>query len=315
MRWGAVIVAAGRGERFGRPKQLVEIAGRPMVAWSISTFGAMPEIVDLVVATEPEHRDAIAELARVYAPRLRSTVVAGGPTRQDSVRAGIAAVPERCAGTLVHDGARPLITAAGVRAGMRAVKRGTASLLAQPVVDTIKVVDARRGLVLRTLDRDELWAAETPQFALTAELRRAHIDAHRNGTAATDDATLLERAGLDVLVVPSTAENFKITVPADLDRAETLLARRTPPPKEEEEILVIEAFVPRDAVEPVTRELEARRGRVDAVDRDLPEAVVVRAYVPADDLHGFGDRFAALAGEDAVFTAHHAHFAPRPAAT
>jgi 2-C-methyl-D-erythritol 4-phosphate cytidylyltransferase len=312
LRWGAIVVAAGRGERFGRPKQLIPVAGRPLVAWSIATFGALPEIVDLVVVSEPEEVEPMRKLAVTYAPRLVTQAVPGGATRQESVRAGLAALPERCAGVLVHDGARPLVLPRDVREGMRRVRPGVAALLANPVVDTIKVVSTE-GMVQRTLDRSELWAAQTPQFALARDLRRAHGDAARNGVAATDDATLLERAGLDVFVVACTSENFKVTVPADRERAERLLRQRPSRPVTEEEILIVEAYVDGRAALEVARELESRRGRVDAIDRDLPSAVVVRAYVPADDLHGFGDRFAALAGDDAIFTAHHAHYAPRPA--
>jgi 2-C-methyl-D-erythritol 4-phosphate cytidylyltransferase len=311
MRWGALIVAAGRGERFGAPKQLVDVAGRPLVAWSIATFGAMPEVVDLVIATEADYVDTILELAAAFAPRITTHVVAGGASRQASVRAALASLPERCAGAFVHDGARPLVLARDVRSGMRVVRKGTASLLASPVVDTIKVVDRERGSVLRTLDRSELWAAETPQFATTADLRRVHADAARSGVVATDDATLLERAGLEVVVVPSSAENFKVTLPADRDRAETLLRERAAPAVAEEEILLVEAFVEAELALDVAHELESRRGRVDAIVRDLPSAVVVRAFVPAEELHGFGERFATLAGQEAIFTTHHAHFAPR----
>jgi 2-C-methyl-D-erythritol 4-phosphate cytidylyltransferase len=312
MRWGALIVAAGRGERFGKPKQLVEVAGRPLAAWSIATFGAMPEVVDLVVATEPEHVEDIRALAAQFAPRITTHVVTGGASRQASVRAALAALPERCAGAFVHDGARPLVLTRDVRAGMSVVRRGTASLLASPVVDTIKVVDRERGSVLRTLDRSELWAAQTPQFAVASELRRVHAEAARNGVAATDDATLLERAGFEVVVVPSSAENFKVTMPPDLERAAMLLRERGAPAGPEEEILLVEAFVDAGLALDVARELESRRGRVDAIERDLPSAVVVRAYVPAEELHGFGESFAVLAGSDAIFTTHHAHVAARP---
>ena len=312
MRWGAVIVAAGRGERFGGPKQLVDVAGRPLVAWSIATFGSMPEIVDLVVATEPEHAEAMRDLARRYAPRLEARVVHGGPTRQESVRLALAALADRCSAVLVHDGARPLVLSVDVRAGMRVVRPGVASLLAQPVVDTIKVVDPGREVVMRTLDRATLWAAQTPQFATVPDLRRAHADAHKHGVGATDDAALLERAGLDVVVVRASNENFKVTAPADRERAEAILVARGALPVEEEEVLLVEAYVAGDTALSVARELEARRGRVDAIERDLPDAVVVRAFVPAEDLRGFGDRFAALAGASAIYTTHHAHYAPRP---
>jgi 2-C-methyl-D-erythritol 4-phosphate cytidylyltransferase len=117
---------------------------------------------------------------------------------------------------------------ADVRAGMRAVRPGTAALLAAPVIDTIKVADAA-GKVVRTLERSELWSAQTPQFATARDMRRAHAEAARaDAPPATDDAALLERAGLDVVVVPGPPENFKVTLPGDLARADALLRERAP---------------------------------------------------------------------------------------
>ena len=111
MIWGAVIVAAGRGTRFGRPKQLIELGGKPLVAWSVETLAAMPEIIDLVVVTEGEFIELMEFAVAPFAGSLEPRVVRGGPTRQDSVRHGIAALPDHCAGILVHDGARPLVHA------------------------------------------------------------------------------------------------------------------------------------------------------------------------------------------------------------
>jgi 2-C-methyl-D-erythritol 4-phosphate cytidylyltransferase len=310
MRWGAIVVAAGRGNRFGQPKQLLPLAGKPMVAWSIALFGAMPEIVELVVVSEPDHLEPMRKLAAQYAPRLAARVVEGGETRQDSVRSGLEAISERCTGVLVHDGARPMVVASDVREAMRRVRAGTSTFLGSRVVDTIKEV-AADGTVLRTLDRARLWAAETPQCAMTRELRRAHAEAQRRGIAATDDATLLERMGIASVVVPSSIDNFKITVPPDLERAENILNRRPVQPGAEEEVLLVEAFVDGAVALPVAEELTSRRGRLDSIDRDLPAAAVVRAYVPAEELHGFGDRLAVLAGDEAIFTAHHAHYVPR----
>jgi len=224
VRFAAIVVAAGRGVRFGRPKQLVEIAGRPLVAWSFALFEEIAEIEDLVVATESEHFAAMRTLAAEYAPRLQTVVVAGGATRRASVANALAAVADRCDAVLIHDGARPLAVAADVRAGMAATRPGHAALLAVPVVDTIKVVarDSRR--VQATLDRAELWAAQTPQFATLADIRRAHAAA--DDLEATDDAMLLERAGCEVVVVRSTAENFKVTLGGDRDLAEAILRER-----------------------------------------------------------------------------------------
>ena len=226
MRWAAVIVAAGRGTRFGRPKQFLELAGTPMVGWSIRTFAAMPEIAELVVATEPESIASIEALLQRSAPRFAPRVVRGGATRQESVFNALTAVPQACDAVLVHDGARPLVTAADVRAGMAEVRPGRAALLATPVVDTVKIVDPASGRVDRTLDRSTLWGAQTPQFAMTAELRDAHQRARQTGGAATDDAALLEAIGVEVVVVRPTNENFKVTLPEDVLRAETVLRRR-----------------------------------------------------------------------------------------
>jgi hypothetical protein len=196
---------------------------------------------------------------------------------------------------------------------MRPVRPGTASLLATPVVDTVKVVDAD-GKVTRTLDRSTLWAAQTPQFATARDLRRAHADAQRQDQPAlTDDAALLERAGLDVVIVEGAPENFKVTLPADVARAEALLRERGEDGVAEEEILVVECFVEPRAVDSVLAELEARDARVDEIDRDLPSSTVIRAYATRAAMRGFGARLHALAGEDALFTTHLSHHAPRTA--
>jgi 2-C-methyl-D-erythritol 4-phosphate cytidylyltransferase len=311
MIWGAVVVAAGRGVRFGRPKQLVELGGKPMVAWSIEAFASMPEIAEIVVVTEPEHIERIEALAGSLVADATIRVVRGGAERQESVRNGIEALSDDVAAIMVHDGARPLVRARDVRAGMRPVRPGTATLLATPVVDTIKVADAN-GKVTRTLERATLWAAQTPQFATARDLRRAHAEAVRLGhPPATDDAALLERAGLDVLIVESEAQNFKVTLPGDLVRAEAVLREREAVDGGDEEILLVECFVDPRAVDAVLGELEVRDARVDEIDRDLPNATVIRAYATRAALRGLGPRLHALAGEDALFTTHLSHFAPR----
>jgi 2-C-methyl-D-erythritol 4-phosphate cytidylyltransferase len=311
MIWGAVIVAAGRGTRFGRAKQLVELGGKPMLAWSIETFSAMPEISDIAIVTEFEFLEDVQQLALPLVRWASLTVVAGGADRQASAANGIAALPEHCAGIFIHDGARPLVRAADVRAGMRAVRPGVAALLAAPVVDTIKVVDDNLK-VTRTLDRATLWSAQTPQFATAKDMRRAHGDAVRHEwPRATDDAALLERAGVDVVVVESSIDNMKVTHPGDLIRAEALAHARELVVLEDEDVFLIECFVNEDAVDAVLAELESRSARIDGVDRDLPTAVAIRAYAGTEGLRGFGLRLHALAGEDAMFTTHLSHVVAR----
>lgn len=307
MIWGAVIVAAGRGTRFGRPKQLMELGGKPMLAWSVELFSAMPEISDIAIVTEFEFIEDVQKMALPLVRSASLAVIAGGADRQASAAAGIAALPDHCAGIFVHDGARPLVRSVDVRAGMRAVRPGVAALLAAPVVDTIKVVDDNLK-VMRTLDRATLWSAQTPQFATAKDMRRVHADAVRHEwPRATDDAALLERGGADVIVVESSVDNIKVTHPGDLIRAEAIALQREPVAVEDEDVFLIECFVDERAVDAVLAELEARSARVDGVDRDLPGAVAIRAYAGADGLRGFGLRLHALAGEDAMFTTHLSH--------
>jgi 2-C-methyl-D-erythritol 4-phosphate cytidylyltransferase len=204
----------------------MDVAGHPLVSWSFQLFGGMPELDTLVVVTEEESIEVMRGLAWAYAPRLETTVVAGGATRQQSVRNALKAVPEAYAAVLIHDGARPLVNEVDVRAGMAAVRPGVGAVLASPVSDTIKVVPPGTRHVVRTLDRRELWAAQTPQFAMFADLLRAHEAAERDGFEATDDVGLLEHLGLEVVVVPARSENFKVTHPGDLDVVEAVMRER-----------------------------------------------------------------------------------------
>lgn len=222
MKFAAVVVAAGRGTRFGRPKQLIDVAGRPMLWWSVRTFAGLPEVETIAVVTETEWIEHVRAVAADAAGAKLLGVVCGGATRQASTYEGIRALRAAAEGVFVHDGARPLVTAEDVRRGMEPVCEGHASLLALPVVDTIKVVNDAR-VVAKTLDRRVLWAAQTPQFATYADMVRAHEAGMRDGIDATDDAMLLEHIGVRVHVVPGSPENFKVTLPEDHARADQLM--------------------------------------------------------------------------------------------
>ncbi|HLI95473.1 MAG TPA: 2-C-methyl-D-erythritol 4-phosphate cytidylyltransferase [Candidatus Baltobacteraceae bacterium] len=225
MTFCAIVVAAGRGTRFGRPKQLVEIAGKPMLWWSLRTFSNMPEVGTIVVATEREWLADVAHVAKDAVGAKLHAVVPGGATRQASTFEALRSARQTGEGVFVHDGARPLIAADDVRRGMQPVCPGHASLLALPVVDTIKVVDAGK-IVSSTLDRSVLWSAQTPQFATFSDMLRAHEAGLRDGIDATDDAMLLERIGVHVHVVPGSPENFKVTLAEDHARAEAAMANK-----------------------------------------------------------------------------------------
>ncbi|TAM76928.1 2-C-methyl-D-erythritol 4-phosphate cytidylyltransferase [bacterium] len=221
MRWCALVTAAGRGRRFGRRKQLAELLGRPLVAWSVATFASMEEVAAIVVACEADERERMAELLSPVAAGKLAAVVPGGLTRQASVARGLAAVPAECDGIFVHDGARPLVSVADVRATLQAARAGRAAVLASPVVDTIKRVD-ERGRVIETLPRSELWAASTPQAFAAGDLRAAHEAAARDGVVQTDDVALAERIGIEAVVVAAQSPNPKVTHPTDLDVVERL---------------------------------------------------------------------------------------------
>jgi 2-C-methyl-D-erythritol 4-phosphate cytidylyltransferase len=207
----AVVVAGGTGERFGGPKQFARLGGRSVVAWALEAARPVVDGVVLVVPAGKEH-----ELAATGA----EAVVAGGASRAASVRAGLAAVPEDASVIVVHDGARPLASTALFRAVVDAVEAGAAAAVpALTVTDTVKEVAG--DTVVRSLDRERLVAVQTPQAFEAAVLRAAH----RHGDEATDDATLVERAGGTVRVLPGEPRNVKVTTPADLELVAALVDR------------------------------------------------------------------------------------------
>ncbi|HET8755560.1 MAG TPA: 2-C-methyl-D-erythritol 4-phosphate cytidylyltransferase [Solirubrobacteraceae bacterium] len=226
----ALLVAAGSGERLGagRPKAFVELAGRPMLAWSLDAVRAAG-ITAVIVAAPPEIArpgETLRELAGGEDAGGEIVAVAGGVTRSESVRAALAAAPP--GDVVVHDAARPLVTPDVFTATLAALAGADCAIAAAPVPDTIKEAGADR-LVTATLDRSRLWAIQTPQAFRRDALERALDVPDDVLAAATDDAWLVERTGGTVRVVESTAANFKVTTPHDLRIAELLLADRLPP--------------------------------------------------------------------------------------
>ena len=203
--------AGGSGERLGadRPKALVELAGRPMLEWSVEALGAVCDRV--VVALPPGHEQ----------PPDR---VAGGPSRSESVRNALAAAPEAEL-VVVHDAARPLVTPDLVRRCIAALEGADGAIAAAPVTDTIKEAGSDGG-VIRTLDRSALWSIQTPQVFRAQVLRDALSAGPEVLAGATDDASLVEAAGGTVRVVETGAENLKVTTTLDLRMAEAILATR-----------------------------------------------------------------------------------------
>ncbi|HEV3094874.1 MAG TPA: 2-C-methyl-D-erythritol 4-phosphate cytidylyltransferase [Solirubrobacteraceae bacterium] len=212
----ALLLAAGLGERLGlgRPKALAELGGRPMLQWSVDVLERAASIERVVVALPP---GAAAPAGTVG--------VQGGAVRSESVRRALAVAGDADV-VLVHDAARPLLTAELVDATVAAVSErdADAAIAAVRITDTVKQAD-EGGVVVRTLDRAGLWAVQTPQAFRRGALERA-LDVPDDVLAkATDDAWLIERVGGRVVIVEATPANLKVTNPLDLQLAELLLAR------------------------------------------------------------------------------------------
>lgn len=218
-----MLVAAGRGERLGgTPKQYRPIAGVPMVLRALRPFAAHPEVLHTVIALPPvDVATPPPFLADLAGSTL--TLVAGGAERSDSVAAGLRSLPEACTVVLVHDAARPFPDPEVIGAVIREARSGRGAVAAVPVTDTVKEIapdDSRR--VIRTVSRDRLWRAQTPQGFPRSLLAAAH---RLPAEGATDDAALVERLGADVRIVPDSPRNLKVTTAEDLEWAELWAAR------------------------------------------------------------------------------------------
>ena len=204
----------------GVDKIMAPLCGRPLVTHSLDAFEGSSLVARVVLVVPPDgvdtHRDLVTE--RGYG---KVEVAPGGGRRQDSVRKGLDALGP-VEWTIVHDGARPCIDAAMIEAGLRAAESTGAAAPAQPLSDTIKEVDDS-GMVVRTLTRDRLRAAQTPQVFSTALLRDAHEQVRED---VTDDAAMIEMTGGSVRLFPGSPENLKVTTPLDLEIAEAILRRR-----------------------------------------------------------------------------------------
>ena len=217
-----VVVAAGTSSRMGGVDKIAaNVLGRPLLAWTLDRLSDSRGIGRIAVVVASDRVESVAGADWLHS--AVAAVVAGGSRRQESVAAGVAALDPPDSGiVLVHDGARPLVTSALVSAAIVAARTHGAAIPVMPVPETVKrVVD---GLVVETLDRDVLATAQTPQ-AIRADLLRAAWKKFPPSSAATftDEAALLEAARIPVHAFPGDPANIKVTVPADLDRAATLL--------------------------------------------------------------------------------------------
>ena len=252
----AVIPAAGRGVRMGgdRPKQFLDVAGKPVLWHTLRTFLRVPFVSGIFLVVPADFRDraetlanacraecieglrtgaagngcgsfpvaACASQASFHVPYVR--VLPGGAERQDSVYNALQNLPGRCEWVMIHDGVRPFASPKLIEETWLAAKKTGASIAALPATDTIKrVLD---GKVVETISRDEIWLVQTPQVFRKDIILEAYEQARSAGLAGTDDAFFVERLGQHIVTVKGEATNVKVTAPGDLEWAEWYLGRK-----------------------------------------------------------------------------------------
>lgn len=321
MRRVAVIVpAAGRGERLGAglPKAFVELAGRPLLAWTLERLqSAAGAGVERIVVALPDDEAARAAFAGRVAPDLAPApvveTVPGGETRQESVWSGLQRLGPDWDVIAVHDGARPFVTAELVERVVDAAARCGAAVPGLVPSDTVKVVEPATGAtrVESTLPRAHLRAVQTPQAFAGPLLHEAYRAAVAEGFTGTDDASLVERLGHPVSVVPGDPENLKVTTPLDLIAAEARLASGgLPDPADAFRVgfgIDVHRFAPADAPRPLVLggvRLSDRGGLLGHSDADAVVHAVMDALLGAAGLEDIGALFPpddpAFAGADSM---------------
>jgi 2-C-methyl-D-erythritol 4-phosphate cytidylyltransferase len=236
MRVFVILPAAGLGTRMApgqvtpnAAKQFQSLAGIPILIHSLRAFAAVPQVSAIVVAVRATEIERVRAIVAEHRLDGRVTVVEGGDSRQESVGRALAAVQaEDDDIVLVHDAVRPLIDSATIARTIEAVTEYGAAIVGLPAIDTIKQVErtAHGAIIRTTIPREYVVQAQTPQGFRWSILKHAFAEAEADGFAGTDEASLVERAGTQVAVVPGSPANLKITQPGDLELAEFYLARR-----------------------------------------------------------------------------------------
>lgn len=227
----AVVVAGGSGSRFGNPdgKLLVDVAGRPLLAWTLAAFDAAERVGHIVVVCPVGFEDEVrSQVLGSWPVTTPVTFAPSGAERQDSTRNGMEAVPEGFDIIAVHDGARPLIRPETIDAAISALdmEKGLDGVVCgQPAVDTLKIVDSD-GRFVETPPRSKYWAVQTPQVFWLESLRHAYAWADATGFSGTDDASLVEGMGGAVRGFATPRDNLKVTYPEDLALVDAILLSR-----------------------------------------------------------------------------------------
>ncbi|RFU70267.1 2-C-methyl-D-erythritol 4-phosphate cytidylyltransferase [Bacillus sp. V59.32b] len=224
MFYEVVIPAAGQGKRMnaGKNKLFVELAGKPIIIYTLQVFESDPACNGIILSINPDEEELFQSIITQYGLKKIKKLVPGGNERQQSVYNGIKYADEHAI-VLVHDGARPFIGHALIMELATAASRHGGAIVAVPVKDTIKKVKDKA--VVETVERSSLWSVQTPQAFRVPTLIKAHEMAEKEQFLGTDDASLLERMGESVLIIEGNYDNIKITTPEDLYFAEAILQK------------------------------------------------------------------------------------------
>lgn len=223
-----LIPAAGSGRRMGssRNKLLLNLLDKPLLAWTLLAAKASQSIEWIGIIGQPHDWPDFKAIAAEVGLEDAVHLIQGGTTRQESVYRGLQALPPQAQRVLIHDGARCLATPSLFDRCAEVLLTCSGLIAAIPVKDTIKVVPVGDTLIHDTLDRSQLWAAQTPQGFEVEKLRQCHEQGVRQGWEVTDDAALFEKCGIAVQIVPGEDTNLKVTTPVDLAIAEFILRQR-----------------------------------------------------------------------------------------
>jgi 2-C-methyl-D-erythritol 4-phosphate cytidylyltransferase len=212
----------------GRKKQFFLLADKPILTHTLDKFENCPLIDSILLVVGQEDMDyCLKEIIEKNRYRKISQIVPGGKRRQDSVKNGMDALSRDANIVVIHDGVRPFVTRGMIEDSIHSAQRFGAVVLAMPVKETIKIANAD-GTVLKTLDRESLWQIQTPQTFQAHVIKEAYQKATENGFVGTDDASLVERLGMKVHILPGSYTNIKITTPEDLILANLFLRMGAP---------------------------------------------------------------------------------------
>jgi 2-C-methyl-D-erythritol 4-phosphate cytidylyltransferase len=219
----AIIVAAGSSRRMGSDKLVASVAGKMVIEHSIDAFERAKSVTDIVIVAR---KDRVAEFQGLLRDKAKlRQIIAGGEHRQDSVRAGLESLGEQTKYVAVHDGARPLITSEQIERVFAHARAHGAAAMAERIIDTLKRADADLN-VIGSLDRDGVYAMQTPQIFARDLLEEAYRAVYAKGLRITDEVSAVEELGRKVVLVPAEDVNFKITYERDLRMAEFVLQTR-----------------------------------------------------------------------------------------